>query len=249
MPSQCNMCTIRKTTIFGDLKDGELNRIEQCIREKTFPKKQVIYWEDDPVKYIYLIKRGNIKLYKTQSDGRSQILRIDGTGGILGFDSLFSNTYLATAETIVESVLCQISAADFRTLLEQELEINLRLLKAVSKELEKNENLLFTLGTRTAKERLSYFLLNLYNSQCDCEENPKKIHLLISRQEISEHLGMKQETVIRNLSKLKEEGLIDISGKEISIRNPKLLEKTSLLRFRETGETRILPDIADTTSI
>ena len=228
MASKCNFCTIRKTTIFADLKEDELNRIERFIVEKTFPKRHIIFWEDDPVKNIYLIKRGNIKLYKTQSDGRSQILRIDGTGGVLGFDSLFGDKYLSTAEAISESVLCQIKADNFRELIEKEPEINLALLKSASRELEKNENLLFTIGTRTAKERLSYFLLNLYNSQCDCEENPKKINLLISRQEISEHLGMKQETVIRNLSKIKAEKIIDIKGKEIIILNPEVLEETAL---------------------
>jgi len=228
MASKCNYCTIRKTTILADLKEVDLNRIERLITEKTFPKKHVIFWEEDPVDNIYLIKRGNVKLYKTQSSGRSQILKIDGTGGLLGFDSLFGNNYLVTAETISESVLCQIKAADFRKLLEKEPEINFRLLKALSKELERNENLLFSIGTRTARERLSYFLFNLYNSQCDCEENPKKINLLISRQEISEHLGMKQETVIRNLSKLKDEKLIDIKGKEIIILNPESLEETAL---------------------
>jgi CRP/FNR family transcriptional regulator len=228
MASKCNYCTIRKTTILADLKEVDLNRIERLITETTFPKKHVIFWEEDPVDNIYLIKRGNIKLYKTQSNGRSQILKIDGTGGLLGFDSLFGNNYLVTAETISESVLCQIKAADFRKLLEKSPEINFRLLKALSKELERNENLLFSIGTRTARERLSYFLFNLYNSQCDCEENPKKINLLISRQEISEHLGMKQETVIRNLSKLKDEKLIDIKGKEIIILNPESLEETAL---------------------
>jgi len=227
MANKCNLCTIRKTTIFADLKEDDLNRLERLITEKIFPKKHTIFWEDDLVDKIYLIKRGNIKLYKTQSDGRSQILKIDGTGGILGFDSLFSNRYLATAETITESVLCQIKAEDFRRILEKEPAINLSLLKAVSRELEKNENLLFTIGTRTAKERLSYFLLNLYNSQCDCEENPKKINLLISRQEISEHLGMKQETVIRNLSQLKDERIIEIKGKEIIVLNPEVLEETA----------------------
>lgn len=232
MASKCNFCTIRKTTIFANLKEYDLNRIERLITEKTFTKKHIIFWEDDPVDNIYLIKRGNIKLYKSQSDGRSQILKIDGTGGVLGFDSLFGNRYLATAEAITESVLCQIKADDFRILLEKEPAINLSLLKAVSKELERNENLLFSLGTRTAKERLSYFLLNLYNSQCDCEENPKKINLVISRQEISEHLGMKQETVIRNLSKLKDERIIDIKGKEIIILNPEALEEIGLGKVR-----------------
>ncbi|MBW1838366.1 MAG: Crp/Fnr family transcriptional regulator [Deltaproteobacteria bacterium] len=228
MASKCNFCTIRKTTIFADLKEDELNRIERLIIEKTFPKRHIIFWEDDAVKNIYLIKRGNVKLYKTQSDGRSQILNIYGTGGILGFDSLFGNKYLTTGETIAESVLCQIKVKDFRELLEKEPAINLQLLKAVSRELEKNENLLFTLGTRTAKERISYFLFNLYNSQCDCEDNPKKINLLISRQEISEHLGMKQETVIRNLSKLKDEKIIDIKGKEIVILDSEVLEENAL---------------------
>ena len=226
MASQCNLCTARKTTIFGDLRSSQLEHIERFIREITFPKKHIIFFEDEPVESIYLIKRGTIKLYKTQSDGRSQILRIDGTGGFLGFDSLFRSTYLATAETIVESVLCQIRAADFRTLLADEPDINHRLLKAASKELERNENLLFTIGTGTARERLAYFLLTLYNSQCDCEQNPRKINLLISRQELSEHLGIKQETVIRNLARLKDEKIIDIRGKEIIIRNPELLKKT-----------------------
>lgn len=225
MASKCDFCTIRKTTIFADLKEDELSRIEKFIIEKTFPKKHIIFWEEDPVNNIYLIKRGNIKLYKTQSDGCSQILRIDGTGGVLGFNSLFCEKYFATAETITESVLCQIKTDAFRKLLDKEPTINLGLLKAASRELEKNEYLLFTLGTRTAKERLAYFLLTLYNSQCDCEDNPKKINLLISRQEISEHLGMKQETVIRNLSKLKGEKVIDIKGKEIIIRNPETLEE------------------------
>ncbi len=155
MASKCDFCTIRKTTIFADLKEDELSRIEKFIIEKTFPKKHIIFWEEDPVNNIYLIKRGNIKLYKTQSDGCSQILRIDGTGGVLGFNSLFCEKYFATAETITESVLCQIKADAFRKLLDKEPAINLGLLKAASRELEKNEYLLFTLGTRTAKERLA----------------------------------------------------------------------------------------------
>jgi CRP/FNR family transcriptional regulator len=225
MASQCNLCTARKTTIFGDLNNHQLERIERFIRETAFPKKHIVYCEGDPVESIYLIKRGTVKLYKTQTDGRSQILRIDGTGAILGFNALFRSTYLDTAETIVESVLCQIRASDFRKLLAEEPGINHRLLQAASKELERNENLLFTIGTGTARERLAYFLLTLYNSQCDCEKNPRKINLLISRQELSEHLGIKQETVIRNLARLKEEKIIDIKGKEIMIRNYELLKK------------------------
>jgi len=38
---------------------------------------------------------------------------------------------------------------------------------------------------------------------------------------------MKQETVIRNLSKLKDEKIIDIKGKEIIIVNPAVLEETA----------------------
>ena len=225
MASQCNLCTARKTTIFGDLDESQLEHIEKFIHEKAFPKKHIIYGESEPVESIYLIKRGTIKLYKTQPDGRTQILRIDGTGGVLGFDSLFRNTYLVTAETIVTSVLCQIRAADFRKLLSVEPDINHRLLKAASHELERNERLLFTIGTGSARERLAYFLLTLYLSQCDCEQNPRKINLLISRQELSEHLGIKQETVIRTLAKLKEEKILDIKGKEIVIKNPALLTR------------------------
>ncbi|MBW1825126.1 MAG: hypothetical protein JRI87_11325 [Deltaproteobacteria bacterium] len=59
MASKCNFCTIRKTTIFADLKEVDLNRIEKLITEKRFPKKHIIFWEDDPVKNIYLIKRAN----------------------------------------------------------------------------------------------------------------------------------------------------------------------------------------------
>ena len=226
--SDCNKCTIRKTTIFSSLTDADLTGIRKMIQTKNYRKKETVFLENAPMTDIYLVKNGIIKVYKSVQDGRQQILRLSGLGDILGLDSVFSKHYYTTAKAVVDSTVCRIPKNDFLDFIYSDQKLSVKLLQATSKELAFSQSQVFNLGTRTAKERIADFLLYVYNSQCDCEANTKKITLPISRQEISELLGIKQETAVRILTQLKIANLIQIKGREITLINPTALEKIAL---------------------
>jgi CRP-like cAMP-binding protein len=224
----CNECTIRKTTIFSILNEIELSSIGKLIETLTVKKKGTVFFENDSMTDIYLVKNGIIKVYKSLQDGRQQILRLCGLGEILGLDAIFLKRYLTTAKAVTESTICKIHKKDFLDFISTKQKLSLKLLQATSEELAFSQNQIFNLGTRTAKERIADFLLYVYNSQCDCKVNPKKINLCISRQEISELLGIKQETVVRILTQLRIANLIQIQGRDITLLNPAALSKLAL---------------------
>ncbi len=221
----CNTCTIRKSTVFSNLNKKELNFLGTIVQPVTLRKKDFVFLENEPITSFYLIKNGLIKIYKSQEDGRQQILRLSGLGDIIGLDAIFSHHYVSTAQVVTDSVLCRIPQKEFLAFISQTQKLALKLLQKTSEELAFSRNQIFNLGTRTAKERIADFLLYLHHSQCSCEVNPRKISFPMTRQEISELLGLKQETVIRTLSQLKSENVIQIKGRDITLLNlPKLSE-------------------------
>ena len=226
--SSCNECTIRKTTIFSSLSNTELSTINSIIQTIHYRKKESVFLENSPMTDIYLVKNGIVKVYKSVQDGRQQILRLCGLGDILGLDAVFSEHYYTTAKAVVDSTVCKISKKDFLDFIYSNQKLAVKLLQATSKELAFSQTQIFNLGTRTAKERIADFLLYVYNSQCSCDANTRKINLPISRQEISELLGIKQETAVRILTQLRVANLIQIKGREITLLNPSALGKIAL---------------------
>ncbi len=224
----CNECTVRKTSVFSSLNTMDLLPVSEIIQTLTLQKKEAVFYENDPMTDIFLVKNGVIKIFKSLQDGRQQILRLCGLGDVLGLDAIFSKQYFTTAKAVTKSMVCRIPKSDFLDVLYRNHKLSIKLLQTTSEELAFSQNQIFNLGTKTAKERIADFLLYVYNSQCDCEENPKKIDLLITRQEISELIGIKQETVVRILTQLRIANLIQIKGKEITLLNPSALSRIAL---------------------
>jgi len=226
--SSCNACTVRKATIFSSITNCELQAISRLIQPCILARKEQLFFEHDPMKFIYLVKNGLVKIYKSMQDGRQQTLRICALGDVLGLDAIFSQCYLSSAEAVTKSTLCRIQTKDFKGLLAKHNALSMKLLQAASQELVYSHNQIFNLGTRTAREKIADFLMQLYGSQCSCDAHPRKVDMPVTRKEISELLGLKHETVVRILKQLKDAGLIRVTGREIILLNPVELERIAL---------------------
>ena len=76
------------------------------------------------------------------------------------------------------------------------------------------------LGTRSARERLAGFLLDIFERGSRPDDPPETIHLPMSRNEIADSLGLTIETVSRQFSDMRNLGLIETSGRSlVTIRN------------------------------
>lgn len=223
MGCDCKNCVVRNITILAGLGFAELDKISTLIYMKSFKRKKIVFLEDTPSNVVYIIKSGTIKIYKSLADGREQILNILSAGDMLGFDSLYEDHYQSTAEVIADAELCCIKKKDLIELLKNNPEVGLKFIKIMNRELNKAQDRIRDLGLKDAREKVASLLMTLFNSKGE-DQGPG---FTLSRQEISEMVGVAQETVIRILSEFKSDGIIRTEGKKIIISDPKELRRWS----------------------
>jgi CRP/FNR family transcriptional regulator len=221
MPCDCKNCIVRSLTILSDLNFQELEKVSALIYLKVYKRKKIVFLEETPSHTVYILKSGNIKTYKSLPDGREQIINILLPGDMLGFDSLYDDRYSCTAEVIQDAELCCIRKQDLINLLTHNPEVGLKFIKIMNRELNKAQDRIRDLGLKDARERVASLLMTLFTSRGE-GQGPG---FTLSRQEISEMVGVAQETVIRMLSEFKSDGIIRTEGKNIFVVNPEELKR------------------------
>ncbi len=219
MGSYCDLCKcyIKDSTIFSDLTDEQVEAIKKIIRTIHYSRKAIIFHEGDECKGLYVVKRGKVKLLRVSKDGKEQIIDIVDPGGLLGIEILYSAPgYSTTAIAMDECEVCFIDKDSFEGLLQTYPSIARRMITALSRELNQAYGRIGLLGLMTAKQRIAHLLYTIARDQ-GFTDGSAKLNLSLSRHEIGELLGITQETSIRLLRSLKEEGIIDIKGKEVII--------------------------------
>lgn len=206
-------------TILSELDFGELEKVSSLIYIKNFKRKKVIFLEDSPSRTVYMIKTGTVKTYKSLADGREQIINILSAGDMLGFDSLYDDKYSCTAEVIQDVELCCIKKSDLVALLTQNPGVNMKFIKIMNRELNRAQERIRDLGVKDAREKVATLLMTLFSSRGPMH-GPG---FTLSRQEISEMVGVAQETVIRILSEFRADGVIGTEGRNIMVRDPDAL--------------------------
>lgn len=178
---------------------------------------------------LYCINSGKVKIYQRGYEGKEQIIRLAKNGDILGYRALISGEgYSATATAIEDSKICLIPKEVFYELLQSNAEITKSMMKLLANELKDAESKITNLAQKPVIERLAEALLMLkeyYGNQ----EDDNSLNINITREEIANIIGTATETAIRLLSELKKEGILDLSGKKITIINNDSLMKLANL--------------------
>jgi CRP-like cAMP-binding protein len=221
MPCDCKNCIVRSLTILSDLNLQELEEVSRLIYLKGFKRKKIIFLEDTPSRTVYILKSGNVKTFKSLPDGRDQIINILLPGDMLGFDSLYDDHYSCTAEAIQDSELCCIKKSDLIDLLKHNPEVGIKFIKIMNRELNRAQDRIRDLGLKDARERVASLLATLFVSGAE----GRGPGFTLSRQEISEMVGVAQETVIRIISEFKSDGILRTEGRNIFIIKPDELKR------------------------
>lgn len=215
---------ISKVPIFNHLEHEEMMKILNMSTQMTFDKGELIYYEGDPLKYLYIIHQGRVKIYHLFESGKEQLLRILEPGEFMGELALFSNKVLDSyAEALEPTEICAIHKRDIQALLKTYPTISLKILNVFSERLEQTEHLVGQLSTKDVETRAANYLIRLAN-----REQRDDITLPMSKGDLASHLGTTQETISRRLSHFQTQGWIEQQGqRSIKILNKQALEKVS----------------------
>jgi len=222
----CEECVSNITNIFKHLKQTEiedLNYVKSCNFHK---RGEIIYHEGNRPTGVYCVSKGIIKLYKTGIEGKEQIIRFAKKGDIIGYRSILSSELACTTAKVIEDVnLCFIPSESWLKLLHDNSDFSMDIMKFACDELGKSNSFITDIAQKNVRERLAEILLYLKNDFGLDKDGVLQISL--TREEIANITGTATESAIRLLSEFKEDKLIALNGRKISILDEKRLKKTA----------------------
>lgn len=200
----------------------ELKKLSQEQKTQVLKKKATLFEEGDYPRYLYFIKSGKIKLFKTNEDGKEYIISILKEGDFIGYIDLIKNSnYTESAATLEESEVSLIPRKDFMSLLYANRDVSSRLIQMLADNISEKEDQLLQLAYNSVRKRVADALLLVYDRY---HEESKEASINILRDDLARIVGTAKESVIRMLSDFKDEGLIDIDKGVITILNKRKLE-------------------------
>ena len=169
------------------------------VRIQRLRPHDTLFDEGDRAGDVFEVTRGTILVLRTLPDGRRQIVDVVGPGRLFGFTA--ADRHRCTAVAATAGVVCRLDRAEAM----RHPGICERLAQATLDEIDRLRDLALALGRKTALERVASFLLSLAE---DPEAATGEIHLPVTRAEMADHLGLTIETVSRNITRLKRDGLL-----------------------------------------
>ncbi|EMS34805.1 transcriptional regulator, Crp/Fnr family [Mariniradius saccharolyticus AK6] len=224
----CELCMSRKFSLFANLSEPHLCHLSDHKNFITHKKGQILYYEGTKPLGVFCINDGVVKVFKTASNGKEQIIRLAKKGDFLGYTSLLGEEAYSNSATIIEDAkICFVPKESFLKVLAEDTEFHRRVTKALCHDLGIMEDKLTDATQKSIRERLAFTLLKLSETYGIDGEAGEKIDIVLTREEIAGLVGTATETVIRLLSEFKKDDLIDFQGKKIIVQDKKALARLS----------------------
>ncbi|MBI4212501.1 MAG: Crp/Fnr family transcriptional regulator [Deltaproteobacteria bacterium] len=228
LQTTCSKCTTRGQSVFCDLNDQHLRELDTAKTTNQYKMRQVIFYEGNNPTGLYCIATGKVKIYKSDANGHQQIVRLAGSGDILGYRCLLGNEpYSATAETIEDSQICFVDKKTFFHLLETHPATAFNVMRTLSRDLGRAEELETNLVHKNVRERLAELLLVFKERFGKKDSKGVKLDISLTREELAQLVGTTQESVIRLITEFKNDGLIEVNGREVTLLNINRLTDTA----------------------
>ena len=229
IPEVCRSCEARHGGICAALQPDQLLSLSKASSRHRVESGAELVGDAETVDHYSNVLSGVIKLTKTLSDGRQQIVGLQFAPDFVGRP--FREESALNAEAATDVSICSFPKAALERMMKESAGLEHRLLQQTLKELDEARDWMVTLGRKSAAEKVASLLL-LIARNIDPNKDPAagsaEFDLPLSRADIADYLGLTIETVSRQLTKLRSDGVIDIrNNRHITVANLARLEARS----------------------
>jgi CRP/FNR family transcriptional regulator len=207
----CFDCAVRELAVCAALGSAILRDFKNSGPTVHYAAGDTVVFEADEAANVYSLTDGLLRLSKLLPDGRRQIAGFLFPGDFLGIT--MEEEHAFTAEAVAPSALCKFPRRQFDAFVAENPALERRLYAVAAHELAAAREQLVLLGRKTATERLASFLLMLAG-RCHSIRDGEDIGFLMSRADIADYLGLRIETVSREISALKAARVIRLTGRQ-----------------------------------
>jgi CRP/FNR family transcriptional regulator len=203
----CSNCSVREMAICQPLSDSDLEEMGQMGRRHSISSGETLMWQGDEEMVVGNVIEGVLKLTASVADGRDQTLGILYPSDFIGRPFGRRSTHSVVALT--DAKVCTFPRSTFDRFAEGHPNLDHTLLERTLAALDRSREWLVLLGRKSASERLAAFLLDMANRLGAGDRNGRiRFELPFGRQDIADLLGLTIETVSRQITRLRDEGVI-----------------------------------------
>lgn len=224
--------TLRSCQLFMGLPQPDLEQIAAVTVVKSLEKDAYLFHEGDAAIGFYIVQRGAVNVHRVNAAGKEQIIHVFRTGDSFAEVALASPTgYPADARALEPSQVLLVQKVGILALLKRQPELALRMLGSMSSHLRVLVGQLEDLTLKDVETRLANWLVK----RCPASAGDKPVHieLKMTKRVLAAELGTVSETFSRTLAKLREQKLLTVKGRVVTVLST---EKLRALLRRNLGE-------------
>ncbi|MFA6082699.1 Crp/Fnr family transcriptional regulator [Mucilaginibacter sp.] len=209
-------CNLEKCFLCRHTPPGFHPAIDLHHRNLSFKKGETVFREGDPVTGIYFVYTGTAKVHKQWTADKELIIRFAAGGAIMGHRGLGSKLVYSVSATAVEPlVLCFVELEFFRETLQTNSALCYQLMVLFAEELENAEQKMRDLAHMPVKGRVAQALLRL--EEQFGTNALGAIDFCMAWTDLADFTAATYETVFRTVRLLMREGMIAVTGKQITL--------------------------------
>ncbi|WP_416147767.1 Crp/Fnr family transcriptional regulator [Salipaludibacillus sp. HK11] len=195
--------------LLRELPEKELIMLGEMSKEMIHPKRTIVASPNTPTNTVYLLKKGQVRLYRVNQAGKQFTLDIFTDGnmfGSIGKSSPDSDFYYV--ETIGECHVCCISNEQFTLFLTRNPSVALKLLDILTVRLQNTYQLSEKIALDPVEDRLLFILNKLTHSLATSDDSWLTASVKLTQADLATMVGSSRETISLIVKNLEENNVI-----------------------------------------
>lgn len=209
---------MRHLYLFEALDDVTFSQVMGHTQLLELSAGDELFAQGDTSRNYYIVHSGVLKLFRISADGAEKILEIVTTGQALGEDAMFGGEHFAYAKALKSTQVFSVNCSYLSTLLRENTHVCLRMMTLMSRRSQKLIEDIGSITLHSAIQRVTQYLIE-ENDDIAC---PTRLNL--PKGVIASRLSLTPETLSRIIGRLRDEGMIDCTHKEIVLKNRTALQ-------------------------
>lgn len=223
VPTTCRECQVRKRAWFQPLDDDEVDSVQHYKSEHREVKAgEDIIREGDVCKELFTLFDGWAFSYKLLPDGRRQILKIHLPGDFLGFQADLAGPNINSIAALTDVMICVFPRPNMMNMFQDQPKLGISLVWMTASDQKMSYEHLTSMGRRPARDRLAQLLVEIFVRVRDrTGSDADTIYFPLTQEHLADTTGLTSIHVNRTLRELREEGLLEITRRHLTIKDVK----------------------------
>lgn len=214
-------------SLFRSLSESEIYTIVDISISREWNKGSHVFLQDEPLENVYFIYEGKIKIYRTDLNGKEQIVSILKKGDMFPHVGFFrKGNYPAFSEVLENAILVVVPISQFEKVLIENPELCIKVFKVLGEKIVDLQERLESQILNNTYQQIIKLLIRLGKEHGE-ELDDGRIYLKgeFTNRDLANMIGTTRETVSRTLTKLKKEQLLETDANHDLIFDPNLLDE------------------------